>query len=211
MSLTAKVLSSNGSQVGSVDLPDAVFGATVNEHVLYQVIKMFLANQRQGTSKTKTRAEVSGGGRKPWKQKGTGRARAGSNTSPLWVRGSKAHGPKPRDYYSNTPRSLRMVALASALSARASEEKIMVVEGLTCEPPKTKTMATFLKAAALSKGKNLLIVKNDDKNSYLSGRNIPNLQIRRVADINAYDIMKSENVIFGAKDLISDVEKAVAA
>ena len=117
--MKAKLYQQDGTVKGDVELPQSIFDAEVNEPVLHQVIKLLLANQRQGTSKTKSRSEVSGGGNKPWRQKGTGRARAGSNTSPVWVRGGKAHGPLPRDYYTKIPKKIRRLALTSALSSRA--------------------------------------------------------------------------------------------
>src|SRR5512133_2616815 len=138
--MKAKLFQQNGSVKGDYDLPDSVFGAEVNDHLMHQVVTMLQTNQRQGTAKTKGRSEVSGGGRKPWKQKGTGRARAGSNTSPVWVRGGKAHGPKPRSYYSLIPQVLRHQALRQALTARIKENKVMVVDPMACTPPKTKIM-----------------------------------------------------------------------
>ena len=207
--MKAKVYSEDGKVTGEIDLAEAVFGAEVNEHLMYLVIKSLRANKRQGTSKTKGRSEVSGGGKKPWKQKHTGNARAGSNTSPLWVRGGKAHGPRPRDYYTNIPRSLRIGALKSALSCRAKEEKIMVVDGITTETPHTKTIVNLLNALAVSKSRNLLIIDPANKNVYLSGRNIKNLHVRPVSEINALDIINSENIIFGAQDLVRKVEEAV--
>jgi large subunit ribosomal protein L4 len=207
--MKAKVYSQDGKVTGEIDLADDVFGAEVNEHLLYQVIKSYLANQRQGTSKTKTRAEVSGGGKKPWKQKHTGNARSGSNTSPLWVRGGKAHGPAPRDYYSVIPRGMKKNALKSALSSRAKEEKIMVIDQISCDAPKTKVVADMLNALSVGNKKNLLIISADNKNVYLSGRNIKNLNVRPVSEINAYDILNSENIIFGAQALVGKVEEAV--
>jgi len=207
--MKAKVYSEDGKVTGEIDLADAVFGVEVNEHLMYLVVKSIRANKRQGTSKTKGRSEVSGGGKKPWKQKHTGNARAGSNTSPLWVRGGKAHGPRPRDYYTVIPRALRVNALKSALSCRAKEEKIMVVDGITAETPRTKKIAGLLNALAVSKARNLLIIDPTSKNVYLSGRNIKNLHVRPVSEINALDILNSDNIIFGAQDLVRKVEEAV--
>jgi large subunit ribosomal protein L4 len=209
-SMKAKLYQQNGSVKGEVDLPEAVFGVDVNEHVLFQVIKSYQANQRQGTAKTKGRSEVSGGGRKPWRQKGTGRARAGSNTSPVWARGGKAHGPDPRDYYSVIPRKLRQVALTSALSSRAKDEKIIIIDNIVCDAPKTKTITGLLKALSLTERRNLLIVDRGSSTIYLSGRNIPNLAIKPVSEINAYDVIASENIIFGNEQLIGKIEEAVA-
>ncbi len=210
--MKAKLYQQNGSVKGDYDLPDSVFGAEVNDHLMHQVITMLQANQRQGTAKTKGRSEVSGGGRKPWRQKGTGRARAGSNTSPIWVRGGKAHGPDPRDYYSTIPQKMKKGALASALSSRAKDEKVMVVESISCEAPKTKVILAMLEALKVSGKRNLLILDNvnSDNTIYLSGRNIRDLDVVRVCEINALDILSNENIIFGDEKLIDKVKEAVA-
>ncbi|MDR3012405.1 MAG: 50S ribosomal protein L4 [Chitinispirillales bacterium] len=208
--MKAKLYQQNGTVKGEVSLPESVFAAPVNEALLHQVIKSYQANLRQGTAKTKTRAEVSGGGKKPWRQKGTGRARAGSNASPLWVRGGKAFGAVPRDHYTVIPRKLKKLALISALSSRASDERIMVVDTISCTEPKTKVILAMLEAMNLAGKKNLLILDNDGvRNVYLSGRNIRDLDIRPVAEINALDIVSSDNIIFGGEALIGKVEEAV--
>lgn len=208
--MKAKLYQQDGSVKGEVELAQEVFGVTVNEHLLHQVITQYLANQRQGTSKTKGRSEVSGGGKKPWKQKGTGRARAGSNTSPIWVRGGKAFGPDPRDYYSTIPRKMRKLALTSALSSRAKDNKIIVVDKIECEKPKTKVVVAMLEALLLQGKKNLLIVDVASSSIYLSGRNIKNLEIKSVNEICAYDIIHNENIIFGSENLVEIVQEAVA-
>lgn len=209
--MKAKLYQQDGQVKGEIALPDSVFAAEVKDQVLYQVLKGYLANRRQGTSKTKGRSEVSGGGRKPWKQKGTGRARAGSNTSPVWARGGKAHGPDPRDYTTHLPKALRRIALTSALSSRAKDEKIMVIESLSCAEPKTKLMVTFLDAIKLNGNKNLLIVDAKiNKNVHIAGRNIKNLDIKPLSEINAYDVLNNENIIFGDQALIGKLEEAVA-
>jgi large subunit ribosomal protein L4 len=209
--MKAKLYQQDGTVKGDVDLPDSVFAAEVKEHVLYQVLKGYLANKRQGTAKAKGRAEVSGGGRKPWRQKGTGRARAGSNTSPVWVRGGKAHGPDPRDYTTHLSKTLRRTAMKSALSSRAKDEKIMVVDGITCEPAKTKTMAKFLEALSVLGRKNLLVVEASGTPVYKAGRNLKNLDIKPLSEINAYDVLNNENIIFGDAALIGKLEKALVS
>jgi large subunit ribosomal protein L4 len=209
--MKAKVYRQDGKVKGEIELPASVFAAEIKEHLLYQVIKGYLANQRQGTSKTKGRSEVSGGGRKPWRQKGTGRARAGSNTSPVWARGGKAHGPDPRDYTTHLPRAMRRQALRGALSSRAKDEKIMVVDALVCEPAKTKTIAQFLSALSLTGSRNLLILDKNATGIYRAGRNIKNLDIKPFSEINAYDVLNSENVIFGGENLIGKLTEAVAS
>jgi len=208
--MKTKVFQQNGSVKGEIELPADVFNAEVNEPLLHQVITQYLANQRQGTAKTKGRSEVSGGGRKPWRQKGTGRARAGSNTSPIWARGGKAFGPDPRNYFSNIPRKLRKLALVSALSSRAGSEKIIIIDSIACEIPKTKTMVQLFKDLAVEGKKNLLIIENEEKNIYLSARNIKNIDIRPVQELTAYDVMRNENIIFGNEKLIAKVQEAVA-
>jgi large subunit ribosomal protein L4 len=207
--MKVKIYSKDGNVQGEMDLADEVFAAKIDENLLYLVIKSLRANQRQGTAKTKTRAQVSGGGKKPWKQKHTGNARAGSNTSPLWVRGGKAHGPTPRDYFTNIPRELRKNALKSALSSRAKDGKIMVIDRIGVEAPKTKLIVNMLNALSVKDKKNLLIVDPADKNVYLSGRNVKNLRVRPVSEINALDIINNENIIFGEQGLVKKVEEAV--
>lgn len=207
--MKAKLYQQDGTVKGEVELPEAVFGVEINEPLLHQVIVQLQANQRQGTSKTKTRAEVSGGGRKPWKQKGTGRARAGSNTSPIWVRGGKAHGPIPRDYYTTIPKKMRKLALVSALSSRAQSENVIVVDSILCEQPKTKIIASLVSALSLNGKRNLLVVDKESSNIYLSGRNIPDLEIKPISEVNAYDIIANENIIFGDEKLIEKVQEVV--
>lgn len=207
--IKAKLYQQDGTLKGEVELPESIFGTEINEPLIHQVVTSYLANFRQGTAKTKSRAEVSGGGKKPWKQKGTGRARAGSNTSPIWVRGGKAHGPEPRDYYSKIPQKMRKVALCSALSSRAKDEKVIVISSITCDKPKTKSISSMLKTLALNEKRNLLIVEPENHNVYLSGRNIKNLKIRPITEINAHDVLSNENIIFGNEQLISKVQGTV--
>lgn len=207
--MKTKVFSQDGTVAGEMDLADSVFGVDINEHLMFLVVKSLRANQRQGTSKTKKRDEVSGGGKKPWKQKHTGNARAGSNTSPIWVRGSKAHGPKPRDYYTSIPKAMRRNALKSALSCRAKEEKIIVVNKISCDAPKTKMITGMLSALSLADKRNLLLIEGGWKNVYLSGRNVKNLNIRPVSEINAYDVLNNDTIIFGGQELVKKVEEAV--
>jgi large subunit ribosomal protein L4 len=208
--MKAKVYSQDGKVKGEVDLADSVFAADINEQVMYLVIKSYRANQRQGTSKTKGRSEVSGGGRKPWKQKHTGNARAGSNTSPLWVRGGKAFGPRPRDYWTAIPKTLRKIALTSALSSRAKDEKILVIDTIVADAPKTKTIASMLTALSLEGKRTLLVINGANKNVYLSGRNIKNCSVKPVSEINALDVLNSDTVVFGAEELLGKIEEAVA-
>jgi len=208
--MKAKIYQQDGTVKGEMELPESAFGAEVNEHLLHQVITSYQANSRQGTAKTKGRSEVSGGGKKPWRQKGTGHARAGSNTSPVWKRGGKAFGPEPRDYSTTIPQKMRKRALSSALSARAQEEKVIVVDEVTCDSPNTKTIFAMLHALSVAEKKNLLITNGEGKNIYLSGRNIKNLKVRPISEINAYDVLNSENIIFGNVNLVEKIEEVVA-
>jgi len=214
--MKANLYAADGSVKGSVELPESVFGLEPNNALLHSVIVGYLANQRQGTAKTKGRSEVSGGGKKPWKQKGTGRARAGSNTSPVWARGGKAHGAKPRDYRQGITRKMRRKALLCAYSTRASEEKISVISGLAIEQPKTKIVSDLLGKIGVFGdgktycGKTLLIISQDSKNVYLSGRNIKDVDVKVVADVNAYDVIRASNIIFADENLVSKIEELVA-
>jgi large subunit ribosomal protein L4 len=208
--MKAKLYSQDGKEKGVFELPDDIFNAEVNETVMHSVVKALLANQRQGTHKAKTRAEVSGGGRKPFKQKGTGRARAGSNTSPVWVRGGTIFGPKPREYGGTIPKKLRRIALRSAYTTRAKEEKILVVDQIKIELPKTKSVVEIFTTMAVRNKKNLLIIGDDDRNVFLSGRNVKNVSIKCVKDVNVYDILKHENIIFSSENLIEKVKEVVA-
>jgi large subunit ribosomal protein L4 len=208
--MKAKVFSQDGKIKGEMALADSVFNADVNEQVMYLVVKTYLANKRQGTAKTKGRSEVSGGGRKPWKQKHTGNARAGSNTSPVWVRGGKAFGPTPRDYYRVIPKTLRKIALTSALSSRAKEEKISVVAGIACDTPKTKIIASMIAALSLGDKRTLLVIDQAGKNIYLSGRNIKNLTVKPVSEINAYDVISNDAIVFGSEAIVKKIEEAYA-
>jgi large subunit ribosomal protein L4 len=207
--MKAKVYQQDGTVAGEVELPDTVFAAEIKEHLLFQVIKGYRANMRQGTAKTKGRSEVSGGGRKPWRQKGTGRARAGSNTSPVWVRGGKAHGPDPRDYTTRLPRKMRIQALSSALSSRAKDEKIMVVQNIACDPLKSKIMAQLLGALSVAGQRTLLIVDPASKHLYLAGRNVKNLEVKPLSEVNAYDVLKNENIIFNGEALVGKLAEVV--
>jgi len=213
--MKAKLYAANGTVKGSIDLPESIFGVEPNNALLHSVIVGYLANQRQGTAKTKTRAEVSGGGKKPWKQKGTGRARAGSNTSPVWARGGKAHGTQPRDYRQGITRKMRRKALVCAYSVRATEEKIAVITGLAFEQPKTKTVAELLSKIGVYSnkdyiGKTLFVVSGDNRNVYLSSRNLKDVDVKAVSDVNAYDVVRATNIIFADEALIGKIEEAIA-
>ena len=179
----------DGSERGTAALPDDLFAQQVNEHLLWLAVKRHLGNQRQGTSKVKTRGEVSGGGRKPWRQKGTGRARAGSNTSPLWPGGGRAFGPRPRDYRTEMPKSQRRKALVAALSQKAGESAVTVLDGISFEAPKTRQMAEALERLGLADKRTLLVLDRAYPNVVKSCRNLPNLRTTLAHQVNPYDLL----------------------
>jgi len=197
-----------GEQVGEMELSDNVFGVEINHDALYHVIKNHLANRRQGTQSAKTRAEVRGGGRKPWRQKGTGRARQGSIRSPQWTGGGIVFAPKPRDYSYRVPKKVRRLAIKSALSSKVLENKIIVLDQLTLDQPKTKEMAKILENIKANK-KALIVMEEKNENVIKSARNIPNVQTTLVNTLNAYDIMKYDSFII-TQDAVKKVEEVFA-
>ncbi len=208
--MKAKIYTKEGAQKGEIELADAVFNVEPKQQLLHQVVTSYLANQRQGTAKAKGRSEVSGGGKKPWRQKGTGHARAGSNTSPVWVRGGKAFGPVPRDYTQAIPKKMRHLALRSALSERARGERVKVLEALGIEAPKTKVIAELMKKLEVTGKRTLLVIDDGQRNTYLSARNIRDLSVKPVSQINAYDVVSCDNLVFGSEELLKKVEEAVS-
>ncbi|HUT85152.1 MAG TPA: 50S ribosomal protein L4 [Thermodesulfobacteriota bacterium] len=177
------------NRISEIDLDDKIFGAKVDKNLFHEVVKMQLANRRGGNACTKTRSEVSGGGRKPWRQKGTGRARAGSNRSPLWVGGGVVFGPKPRDYSYSLPKKVRRAALKSALSLKVKEGKLLIVDNLNLEEIKTKAFVSLLKRLAVE---DALIVDSDNVNLERSARNLHTVKVLRPEGLNVYDILKYE-------------------
>jgi large subunit ribosomal protein L4 len=194
----------NGQQVGDIELSENVFGVEVNVEAMHQVVKMQLANKRQGTQSALTRGEVSGGGKKPYRQKGTGRARQGSTRSPQWIHGGVVFAPKPRDYSYTVPKKIKRIAMKSALSSKVSDNDIIVLDGLTLDEPKTKVVADMLKA--LEARKALIVVPEKDETAYKSARNIEGVAILPVNNLNVYDILKYEKFII-TKDAVSKVEE----
>ncbi|MEA3076450.1 MAG: large subunit ribosomal protein [Actinomycetota bacterium] len=184
-----------GQAAGTVELDDAIFGIQPNMPVMHQVVTAQLAAARSGTQSTLTRAEVRGGGAKPWRQKGTGRARAGSTRAPHWAGGGVALGPKPRSYKQKTPKKMVQLALRSALSDRAAESRIVVVESWDFDAPKTKDAIAAMAALGLE-GKVLLVLSRDDERAWLSFRNLPDVHILVDGELNAYDILVSDWVVF---------------
>ena len=192
----AKLHAADGAFKSEYDLPASHFEAPISEAAMYNAVDVYLGNQRQGTHKTKSRSEVSGGGKKPWKQKGTGRARQGSNTAPQWVRGGKAHGPLPHLYKRDINKKVKRRALLSALTMKANESAVYVFEKLTVAAPKTKDLVKVLMTATLSGQKNLILVSEADVNLSLAARNIPDLEVQRVWDMNTYTLINAKNIIF---------------
>lgn len=198
----------SGAQIGELELKDSVFGIEPNKAVLYDFVKMQLANKRAGTSSTKTRAEVSGGGKKPWRQKGTGRARVGSSRNPVWTGGGVAFGPKMRDYSYRLPKKVRRLAMKSALSSKVIENNLIVVDDLQFAEPGTKLMAQTLEALKVGK-KTLLVTMSDDNNVMKSARNLPGVKSLTADFINVYDLLNYETLLI-TQDAVAKVEEVFA-
>lgn len=184
----------SGQTVGEIELNDDVFGIEVNEHAVYEAVKSLLANKRQGTQSAKTRGEVRGGGRKPWRQKGTGRARQGSTRSPNWVGGGIVFAPKPRDYSYRINRKVRQLAMKSALTSKVESAELKVLDALTFEAPKTKEMAAVLKNLEVGK-KTLIVLAEKDDAVIKSAKNLPNVETTLVNTLNVYDILNNDSFI----------------
>lgn len=204
---TVGLFNIEGKKVGDVSLNEKVFNVEVNKAVLHQVVVAQLANKRQGTQSAKTRAEVRGGGIKPWRQKGTGRARQGSIRSPQWAGGGIVFAPKPREYRVSLPKSMRRVAMKSALTAKVLENEMIVLESLEMDAPKTKAIVTMLKAFDVKKA--LIVTAESNANVYKSGRNVEGIQVIPVNNINVYDLLKYDNLII-TKDAVSKLEEVYA-
>jgi len=205
---TAVLYNMQGKKVGDVELNQALFGAEVNKAVLHETVVNYLANQRQGTQSTKTRTEVSGGGAKPFRQKGTGRARQGSTRAPQWIKGGVALGPKPRDYSYTINKKVKKLAMVSALSAKAADECVMVIDDLKMDEIKTKAIAAMLKEMGVE-SKALIVTNEMEKNVYLSARNIEGVKASYVGMLNVYDVLNHDKFIV-AKDAIAKLEEVYA-
>jgi len=204
---TVGLFNKEGQKVGDVQLSENVFGVEINQDAVHQVVVALLANKRQGNQSALTRAEVSGGGIKPWRQKGTGRARQGSTRSPQWIHGGVVFAPKPREYRISIPKSMRRVALMSALTSKVVENEIIVLDSLDFEAPKTKEVVKMLKALDVKKA--LIVVAESNENAYKSARNIEGIEIIPVNNINVYDILKYEKFLI-TKDAVSKIEEVYA-
>ncbi len=209
--MTLDILKIDGSKSGDkIDLSDSIFAIEPNDHAIYLSVKAFLANQRQGTSKSKERGEVRGGGKKPWKQKGRGGARAGTSRSPLWVGGGTIFGPRPRDYRQDLPKKVRRLARKSAFSYKAKDAQLLVVEDFNIEQPKTKEFSKILSALKVSGKKILLLTEANNSNVYKSGRNIPKVKVLEASKASTYDLLNNQILIL-QKSAVKEIEKTFAA
>jgi large subunit ribosomal protein L4 len=202
--LTLDLFNKQAQKIGDIQLNESIFGVEINMNAMHQVVVAQLANKRQGTQSAKTRAEVRGGGIKPWRQKGTGRARQGSIRAPQWIHGGIVFAPKPRDYRVSVPKSMRRVAFKSALSCKVAANEMMVIDSLDFDSPNTKAMLEVLKA--FDAKKTLIVVEESNQNVYRSARNIPGVQVSPVNNLNVYDILKYEKFIV-TKDAVSKIEE----
>ena len=203
-----KVVNMAGKEVGEITLSDVIFGAEVNEAVLHAAVRAFLMNQRQGTQSTLTRSEVSGGGKKPWRQKGTGRARQGSTRSPQWTHGGIALGPKPRDYRIDMNKKTKRVALYSALSAKVAAGDLIVVDEIKCEGYKTKTIVNMLNALGADK-KALIVLDEVDNLVIKSAANIPSVKTTLAHTVNVYDVLNANKFVV-SKAAVAKLEEVFA-
>ncbi|HIW21986.1 MAG TPA: 50S ribosomal protein L4 [Candidatus Dorea intestinavium] len=201
------VFNIEGKEVGTIDLNDAIFGVEVNEHLLHMAVVNQLANKRQGTQKAKTRSEVSGGGRKPWRQKGTGHARQGSIRAPQWTGGGVVFAPTPRDYSFKMNRKEKRAALKSALSSMVADKKFIVMEDLNFDEIKTKNFAAVLKNLEVKKA--LVVLEDGNKNAELSAKNIQGIKTSKTNTINVYDILKY-NTVIATKAAVANIEEVYA-
>ncbi len=201
------VYNMKGSEVGSLELNDAVFGVDVNEHLVHMAVVQQLANNRQGTQKAKTRAEVSGGGRKPWRQKGTGRARQGSTRSPQWTHGGVVFAPTPRDYTFKLNKKEKRAALKSALTAKVNDQKFIVLDELKLDAIKTKEFKTVLDNLKVEGA--LVVLNDNDQNVILSARNIPAVKTTQINSLNVFDVLKYQSVVT-TKAAVASIEEVYA-
>ncbi len=201
------VFNMEGKEVGTIELNDAVFGVEVNEHLVHMAVVQQLANNRQGTQKAKTRSEVSGGGRKPWRQKGTGHARQGSTRAPQWTGGGVVFAPVPRDYSFKLNKKEKRAALKSALTSKVQDAKLIVVDELKFDEIKTKSFANVMSNLKVNKG--LVVIAENDANVVLSARNMADVNTTLVNTMNVYDVMKANTVVL-TKDAVAKIEEVYA-
>jgi 50S ribosomal protein L4, bacterial/organelle len=205
--MTLDIYKIDGTVSGEkAELKDDIFSVTPNDHVIYLAVKAFLANQRQGTSKSKERGEVRGGGKKPWRQKGRGGARAGTSRSPLWVGGGTVFGPKPRDYRTSIPKKVKQLARKSALSYKVKDEQLLVVEDFNFEAPKTKEFVSILKNLKVNGKKVVLLTPANLENVYKSGRNVEKVKVINASNASTFDILNNQVLIL-QKSAIEEINK----
>ncbi len=205
----ANVYNVQGESVGDVQLNEKVFGAGVRPDVMSDVARALMAGKRQGTASTKGRSDVRGGGAKPWRQKGTGRARAGTSRSPIWEGGGVTFGPHPRDYSHRVPKKVRRLALKSALSAKVDAGELTVLDELNCAEPRTKSIARVLETLPIGEGKVLIVLAEPDRNVILSGRNIPRLTIVLADNVNVLDLLAVDHVVI-LKEAVTRLESRLS-
>jgi large subunit ribosomal protein L4 len=198
---STSVYDKEGTKIDTLDLNQKLFGEKPKPSVIHQYVRAYLANQRQGTVKRKNRSEVRGGGAKPWRQKGTGRARAGTNASPIWVGGGRAFPPQLRDFRINIPTKIRRLALISALSSKALENKIKILDQISLEVPRTKTIVELLDKLKVRRSKIIFLFEGGDENLYKSGRNIKGVVFKSASLINPYDLLNSDFLVMTKKAL----------
>ena len=209
MAVTAPLYNSEGTKISEIELPESLFAIEPHGYALQAYVRMYLANQRQGTVKTKQRGEVSGGGAKPWRQKGTGRARAGSNTSPVWVGGGRSFGPRPRDHRERLPRKVKSLAMRSVLSLRAGGGNVHVIEDVAIDPPKTRAFVQILKNIGFSEdasGRVLFLTEGKNLTLDKSVRNVPFVQHRRACLANPYEVLRCRQMLVTRTGLAKLVE-----
>ena len=201
------VYNMEGKEVDKIELNDSIFGVEINEHLVHMAVLQQLANKRQGTQKAKTRSEVRGGGRKPWRQKGTGHARQGSTRSPQWTGGGVVFAPKPRDYSFKMNKKEKRIALLSALSSKVADNKIVVLDAFNLDEIKTKKFAEVMSNLKVDKA--LVVIEGENKNVVLSGRNIPTVKVSATNEINTYDVLKYETLVV-TKAAVEKLEEVYA-
>lgn len=192
---TASLRDAQGAEKGTVDLPAELFDAKIHRHIMWQVVTTYLTNQRQGTSQVKTRGMVSGGGRKPWRQKGTGRARAGTNRSNIWVGGARAFGPTPRDYHIDLPKKTRRMALRSALTAKAKDGQVTILTETGVSEGKTREVLGLLRKLDLAGRKCLLIIEGNDPKVIRAARNLPLVETSSASQVHTYEVLRADHVL----------------
>ncbi len=194
---TVQVIDTSGKKIKEVKASDEIFAVPLKEHLLYEAVINYRANQRQGTASTKTRGEVRGGGRKPWRQKGTGRARAGSTRSPIWKGGGTTFGPKPRDYSYSLPKRAKKTALKSVLSMKLAEKQLLIVDALKLKEPKTKEFIALIKNLKLDSA--LIVDQHDNKNLFLAAQNVPKTKVIDVSQVTVYDVLNHNWLVLTKK------------